>query len=75
MLFRSVLTISRPAATVNLVEHQLLDPAFHTPEEGEGSRLGLGFALRLVRGLARLAGGDLVFTASDFALSFPLAKA
>ena len=72
---KCVLTISRPAATVNLGERELLDPAFHTPEEGEGSRLGLGFALRLVRGLARLAGGDLVFTASDFALSFPLAKA
>ena len=72
---KCVLTISRPAATVNLGERQLLDPAFHTPEEGEGSRLGLGFALRLVRGLARLAGGDLVFTASNFALSFPLAKA
>ena len=71
---KCVLTISRPAATLHLSERQLLDPAFHTPEEGGGSRLGLGFALRLVRGLARLAGGDLAFTASDFAVSFPLAK-
>ena len=71
---KCVLTISRPGATLHLGERQLLDPAFHTPEEGEGSRLGLGFALRLVRGLARLAGGDLAFTPSDFALSFPLAK-
>ena len=71
---KCVLTISRPAATLHLDERQLLDPAFHTPEEGEGSRLGLGFALRLVRGLARLAGGDLAFSASDFSLSFPLAK-
>ena len=72
---KCLLTITRPAATMHLGERQLLDPAFHTPEEGEGSRLGLGFALRLVRGLARLAGGDLAFTASEFTLSLPLAKA
>ena len=72
---KCVLTITRPAATMHLDERQLLDPAFHTTEEGEGSRLGLGFALRLVRGLARLAGGDLSFAAREFALSFPLAKA
>ena len=71
---KCVLTITRPAATMHLDERQLLDPAFHTATEGEGSQLGLGFALRLVRGLARLAGGDLKFSAAEFVLDFPLAK-
>lgn len=71
---KCVLTITRPAATMHITEQQLLDPAFHTTEEGEGSRLGLGFALRLVRGLARLAGGELGFESGEFTLSLPLVK-
>ena len=44
------------------------------PMEGEpAARLGLGFALRLVRGLARLAGGDLKLTAAEFQLVLPAA--
>ncbi len=59
---RGQLSVSatRPASTAHIGEAQLLDPSFSTDAEGEGSRLGLGFALRLVRGLARLAGGDLL---------------
>ena len=59
----------------HLGEAQLFDPSYATAAEGEGSRLGLGFALRLVRGLARLAGGDLNLSASDFTLVLPLARA
>ena len=69
---RLAVTVSRPAATLHLGESQLFDPSYATAAEGEGSRLGLGFALRLVRGLARLAGGDLSLSTSDLTLILPL---
>ena len=65
---------SRPAATMHLGESQMFDPAYSSGVEGEGTRLGLGFALRLVRGLARLAGGDLRLSPSDLTLILPLAR-
>ncbi|HXG82085.1 MAG TPA: histidine kinase dimerization/phospho-acceptor domain-containing protein [Sphingomicrobium sp.] len=65
-------SLTRPISTRHLSEAQMLDPSF--VEEGETSRLGLGFALRLVRGLARLAGGDLRFTQAEFQLSLPAAR-
>jgi hypothetical protein len=68
------ITASRPISTAHLSEAQLFDPAFSTGAEDEGARLGLGFALRLVRGLARLAGGDLRLSASDLTLILPLAR-
>jgi signal transduction histidine kinase len=68
------ITASRPVSTAHLSEAQLFDPAFSTGAEDEGSRLGLGFALRLVRGLARLAGGDLRLSPSDLTLILPLAR-
>ena len=70
---RLSITASRPAATAHLSEAQLFDPSFSTGADGEGSRLGIGFALRLVRGLARLAGGDLRLSPSDLTLILPLA--
>jgi signal transduction histidine kinase len=70
----ALLSLTRPAATSHLSSRQLLDPAFHTASEGEESRLGLGFGLRLVRGLVRLAGGELRLGASDFILAIPAAK-
>ncbi|WP_294124128.1 HAMP domain-containing sensor histidine kinase [Sphingomonas sp.] len=71
---RLAVAASRPAATLHLGEAQLFDPSFATAAEGEGSRLGLGFALRLVRGLARLAGGELSLSASQLTLMLPLAR-
>jgi signal transduction histidine kinase len=71
---RLAVTASRPAATLHLGESQLFDPSYATAAEAEGSRLGLGFALRLVRGLARLAGGDLSLSASELTLILPLAR-
>ena len=68
---RIAVSASRPMATSQLSDAQLFDPSFSTSAEGEDSRLGLGFALRLVRGLAKLAGGDLRISASDFVLSLP----
>ena len=72
---RLAVDVGRPAATLNLGEAQLFDPTFATGAEGEGARLGLGFALRLVRGLARLAGGDLRLAATEFQLILPVAPA
>jgi len=69
---RLAVTVSRPAATLHLGDSQLFDPSYATAAEGEGSRLGLGFALRLVRVLARLAGGDLSLSASELTLMLPL---
>jgi len=71
---RLAVAVSRPGATLHLGESQLFDPSFTTAAEGEGSRLGLGFALRLVRGLARLAGGELSLSASQLTLMLPLVR-
>lgn len=71
---RLSISVTRPASTTHLSESQLLDPSFSTAADGEGSRLGLGFALRLVRGLARLAGGDLRLSQSELTLMLPIAR-
>ncbi len=71
---RLAISATRPAATLHLGEAQLFDPSFATDAEGEGSRLGLGFALRLVRGLARLAGGELRLAQSELTLILPVAR-
>jgi len=60
-------SISRPEALRSATEHQLFDAS----SAGEGSELRVGFTLRLVRGLARIAGGDLVATQSALTLSLP----
>lgn len=65
------IAITRPVSTRHLSEAQMLDPSF--VEDGETSRLGLGFALRLVRGLAKLAGGDLRLAPSELLLTLPAA--
>ncbi len=73
---KKVLTISitRPASTQNLSDAQITDPAFQV-EGAEGSMpLGLGFALRLVRGLAQLAAGSLRLTPGEFQLVLPVSK-
>ena len=72
---RCLVSVTRPASTVNFTERQMLDPSFLSAGEEEGARLGLGFALRLVRGLVRLAGGSLKFTADQIVLTMRAAKA
>ena len=67
------ISATRPMATAQLSDAQLFDPSFSTGAEGEDSKLGLGFALRLVRGLAKLAGGDLRVSGSDLVLTLPRA--
>jgi hypothetical protein len=59
------LAVSRPAALRGLSERQLIDAG-----AAEGSA---AFSLRLVRGLARIAGGDLTVAPAGFTLVFPRA--
>jgi len=58
------ISISRPAALQGLDDAQLFDAGRAASIEG-------GFALRLARGLARIAGGQLVSGRDTFALHFP----
>ncbi len=68
-----VVSVTRPLSTRHLSDEEVMDPAV----QGDGetaSRLGLGFTLRLVRGLARLAGGDLKLGPAEFQLLIPAAR-
>jgi hypothetical protein len=58
------ISISRPSALRGLDDNQLFDAPRTGGVEG-------GFALRLARGLARIAGGELVSGRDTFALLFP----
>jgi signal transduction histidine kinase len=58
------ITISRPDALKGVTDAELFDQVHGTGVEG-------GFSLRLARGLARIAGGDLVSSRDSFALLFP----
>ena len=63
-------SISRPAALKGITDAQLFDPRAEVPE---ASPVGVGFSLRLVRGLARIANGDLLATPAGITLLLPLA--
>ena len=65
--------ITRPAALRGLSDDRLFDPRSGIAEDGETAALGVGFSLRLVRGLARIAGGDMVASAAGITLILPLA--
>lgn len=65
------LSVSRPAALRTLTDAHLFDTG--ATGEGEGPSLGIGFSLRLVRGLARIAGGDLVTSSAGITLLLPRA--
>jgi len=62
-------SISRPRALQSATDYQLFDAT----SAGEGSDLRIGFTLRLVRGLARIAGGDLTTTGAGITLTLPSA--
>lgn len=66
------LSVSRPAVLAGRDERSLLDPA-HGPDGDwpDAPVLGLGFTLRLVRGLAEAAGGRLVIEADRIVLILP----
>ena len=59
------IVVGRPAALRGTVDARLFDPA------AAGEAVRGGFSLRLARGLARIAGGDVVSSRDGFALQFP----
>ena len=59
--------IDRPGSLKRMREEALLDPAFGA----DGPGLPFGIALRLVRGLAGIAGGELVIEPGRLGLSLP----
>jgi signal transduction histidine kinase len=68
-----LLTVARPHRLAGVSEAQMVDPAFD-PEEDDHQKVGLGFALRLVRGLARVAGGSLLIDEQRITLELPAAE-
>ena len=67
-------TLSRPSRIKDIAESVLLDPSQGIDGDvGESSLLGLGFSLRLVRNLARAAGGSLTINKDNIALILPAA--
>ncbi len=68
-----LLTIARPRLIDGYSEAQLVDPAFDPSGGDEAQSVGLGFALRLVRGLARVSGGSLIFEEHRITLELPAA--
>ena len=67
----ALLVIVRPRSLDGLEETRLVDPAFDPRDGHETSSIGLGFGLRLVRGLAKVAGGDLRIDAHRLTLALP----
>lgn len=66
--------ISRPRSTILATKSDLLDPEF-TIGDSDRALLGLGFSLRLVSGLAELAGGTLDIGDEYLTLFLPLSGA
>ena len=69
-----MISVTRPSSISTLSDAQIMDPAFQVDGAGSASPLGLGFALRLVRGLAQLAAGSLRLTPAQFQLTLPASK-
>lgn len=67
-------SISRPMVTIGLGEDLLLDPSYVPSNGADPSILGLGFALRMVRGLARMIGGDIEVGDRHLAIILPEAR-
>ena len=67
-------SVTRPTSTRQLSDAQVMDPAFRVEDADTASPLGLGFALRLVRGLAQLAAGSLRLTPVEFQLVLPASR-
>lgn len=73
---RVILAIDRPATLAGLDEAELLDPGYQGDGDwADGPLLGLGFSLRLIRGLAATCGGGLDIEAGRFLLSMPAVSA
>jgi signal transduction histidine kinase len=68
------ISVTRPASTRQLTDAQVMDPAFQVDGAEGASPLGLGFALRLVRGLAQLASGSLRLTHGEIQVVLPISR-
>lgn len=66
------LSFSKPSGLAGLSEAELFESG-GAQGGSEAAGLPAGFALRLVRGLARIAGGDLLTIGDELTLSFPRA--
>jgi signal transduction histidine kinase len=64
-------SISRPAALRGLSDAQLFDLPPPAARDAEGAETSGGLSLRLVRGLAGIAGADLATSAANISLMFP----
>lgn len=72
---RMVLSVARPGLLIGRDERTLLDPGYHPDGEGaDAPVLGLGFALRLVRNIAKACGGKLDIDADKLLLKLPMRK-
>jgi signal transduction histidine kinase len=70
---RCQISISRPALLRNQPDSSLFEGVTSDPGATEAEGLSSSFVLRLVRGLARIAGGDLVSSRDTLTLVFPRA--
>jgi hypothetical protein len=70
---RCRLAITRPSALRNVADALLFDGVVNADAGSDSSGLSAGFSLRLVRGLARIGGGDLVTSPTALSLIFPRA--
>jgi signal transduction histidine kinase len=61
--------VARPSALKGIASADLLDPAYVGPDADHP--IGIGFAMRLVRGLARIAGGELKIDSDRITLLVP----
>jgi signal transduction histidine kinase len=69
---RVAFAIDRPSALAGMDEAQLLDPGYDASGDWvDGPLLGLGFSLRLIRGLAATCGGGLAIEPGRLLLTLP----
>ncbi|MDO7833491.1 HAMP domain-containing sensor histidine kinase [Sphingobium sp. HBC34] len=69
---RVVLAVDRPSSLTGMEENQLLDPGYNGDSDWtDGPLLGLGFSLRLIRGLAATCGGGLDIEPGRLLLAVP----
>ncbi|MEC3949645.1 sensor histidine kinase [Sphingobium sp. HWE2-09] len=73
---RVVFAVDRPSTLSGMEEAQLLDPGYDARGDwADGPLLGLGFSLRLIRGLAATCGGGLAIEPARLLLTIPAVAA
>jgi signal transduction histidine kinase len=73
---RVAFAIDRPSTLTGMEETQLLDPGYDgTGDWVDGPLLGLGFSLRLIRGLAATSSGGLAIEPGRLLLTIPAVAA